>query len=91
MAIGAVINAVWDLYARRAGKPLWKLLADMTPEQLVSLVDFRHITDVLTPDEALEILRRRKKVAWNARRSSCETAIRRTRHRLGGWAIRTRR
>jgi L-fuconate dehydratase len=57
MAIGAVINAVWDLYARRVGKPLWKLLADMTPEQLVSLVDFRHITDVLTPDEALEILR----------------------------------
>src|SRR4029077_18696414 len=42
---------------RRVGKPLWKLLADMTPEQLVSLVDFRHITDVLTPDEALEILR----------------------------------
>lgn len=57
MAIGAVINAVWDLCARRAGKPLWKLLADMSPEQLVSLVDFRHITDVLTPDEALEILR----------------------------------
>jgi L-fuconate dehydratase len=56
MAIGAVINAVWDLCARRAGKPLWKLLADMSPEQLVSLIDFRHITDVLTPEEALEIL-----------------------------------
>jgi L-fuconate dehydratase len=57
MAIGAVVNAVWDLYARRANKPLWKLLADMEPEQLVSLVDFRHLTDVLQPAEALEILR----------------------------------
>jgi len=57
MAIGAVINAVWDLAARRAGKPLWKLLADMTPEELVALVDFRHITDALTPEEALALLR----------------------------------
>ncbi len=57
MAIGAVVNAVWDLYARRESKPLWKLLADMSPEQLVSLVDFRHITDALTPGEALELLR----------------------------------
>jgi L-fuconate dehydratase len=58
MAIGAVINAVWDLYARRTGKPLWKLLADMEPEEIVSLIDFRHLTDALTPDEALAILRR---------------------------------
>jgi L-fuconate dehydratase len=58
MAIGAVINAVWDLYARRSGKPLWKLLADMEPEEIVSLIDFRHLTDALTPDEALTILRR---------------------------------
>jgi L-fuconate dehydratase len=57
MAIGAVINAVWDLYARRSGKPLWKLLADMEPEEIVSLIDFRHLTDALTPDEALTILR----------------------------------
>lgn len=57
MAIGAVINAVWDLYARRAGKPLWKLLADMEAEEIVSLIDFRHLTDALTPDEALAILR----------------------------------
>src|SRR3954454_14356657 len=42
MAIGAVVNAVWDLYARREGKPLWKLLADFTPEQIVDLVDFRY-------------------------------------------------
>ncbi|WP_240796642.1 enolase C-terminal domain-like protein [Streptomyces sp. RFCAC02] len=57
MAAGAVLNAVWDLYARREGKPLWDLLAGMTPEQLVSLVDFRYLTDALTPDEALGILR----------------------------------
>ncbi|MES4905401.1 MULTISPECIES: enolase C-terminal domain-like protein [unclassified Streptomyces] len=58
MAIGAVTNALWDLHAKRAGKPLWKLLADLSPEQLVALVDFRYLTDALTPDEALLILRR---------------------------------
>ncbi|MFD8379943.1 enolase C-terminal domain-like protein [Streptomyces sp. NPDC059679] len=58
MAIGAVMNALWDLHAKRAGKPLWKLLADLTPEELVTLVDFRYLADALTPDEALLILRR---------------------------------
>ena len=58
LATAAIVNAVWDLYAKAAGKPLWKLLADMTPEQLVACIDFRYITDALTPDEALEILRR---------------------------------
>jgi L-fuconate dehydratase len=57
MAIGAVINAAWDLAAKIAGKPVWRLLADMTPEQIVDLVDFRYIDDALTPDEALQILR----------------------------------
>jgi L-fuconate dehydratase len=56
MAIGAVVNAVWDLAAKRAGVPLWKLLADLTPEQIVDLVDFRYLTDALTRDEALAIL-----------------------------------
>ena len=60
MAIGAVINAAWDLTAKRAGKPLWQLLADADPEWLVSQIDFRYITDALTPDEALDILRRGK-------------------------------
>ena len=60
MAIGAVVNAVWDLAAKRAGVPLWKLLSDLTPEQIVDLVDFRYLTDALTPDEALEILRQAK-------------------------------
>src|SRR5215813_7099869 len=58
MAMAAIVNAIWDLYAKSEGKPLWKLLVDMTPEQLVSCIDFRYITDVLTPDEALDLLRR---------------------------------
>lgn len=58
MAVGAVVNAVWDLKARRAGLPLWALLAELTPRQLVDLVDFRYLTDALTPDEALELLER---------------------------------
>jgi L-fuconate dehydratase len=57
MAIGAVINAFWDLAAKRAGRPLWQLLARMSPEEIVGLVDFRYLTDVLTPSEALAILR----------------------------------
>jgi L-fuconate dehydratase len=56
MAIGAVVNAAWDLAAKRAGQPLWKLLADMTPEQIVELVDWRYLSDALTPDEALAML-----------------------------------
>jgi L-fuconate dehydratase len=58
MAAGAVVNAAWDLYARREGKPLWRLLAEMSPERLVSLVDFRYLRDALTPQDALDILRR---------------------------------
>jgi L-fuconate dehydratase len=58
LATAALVNAVWDIYAKLEGKPLWKLLADMSPEELVACVDFRYIEDALTPDEALEILRR---------------------------------
>jgi L-fuconate dehydratase len=58
MAAGAIVNATWDLYARREGKPLWRLLSEMSPAQLVSLVDFRYLRDALTPEEALEILQR---------------------------------
>jgi L-fuconate dehydratase len=58
LATAAVVNAVWDLYGRTEGKPLWKLLVDMSPEQIVSCIPFSYITDALTPDEALEILRR---------------------------------
>ncbi|QAY74386.1 L-fuconate dehydratase [Agromyces protaetiae] len=57
MAIGAAINALWDLRAKRAGQPLWLHLASLSPEELVSLVDFRYLSDAITPDEALAILR----------------------------------
>jgi L-fuconate dehydratase len=56
MAIAAVVNAAWDLYARREGKPLWKLLADLSPQQVVDLVDFRYLSDALPPQRALDIL-----------------------------------
>jgi L-fuconate dehydratase len=56
MAIGAVVNAAWDLAARRADRPLWKFLSEMTPEELVAQVDFRYLSDALTEQEALEIL-----------------------------------
>src|SRR5438445_8560142 len=58
LATAALVNAVWDLYAKVEQKPLWKLLADLTPEELVACVDFRYIDDALTEDEALAILRR---------------------------------
>ncbi len=58
LATAALVNAVWDLYAKLEEKPLWKLLVDMPPEQLVACIDFRYIEDALTADEALEILRR---------------------------------
>jgi len=57
MAIGAVVNAAWDMAARHAGKPVWRLIADMSPGQIVDLIDFRYISDALTPAEALTILR----------------------------------
>ncbi len=58
LATAAVVNAVWDLYAKAAGKPLWKLLVDMTPAELVACIDFRYITDVLTAAEAQTMLER---------------------------------
>ncbi|RKR07606.1 L-fuconate dehydratase [Kushneria sinocarnis] len=60
LATSAVINAVWDLWAKAEGKPLWQLIADMSPEALVRCIDFRFLTDVITPEEALEILRRQQ-------------------------------
>ncbi|SIQ76807.1 L-fuconate dehydratase [Rhizobium sp. RU20A] len=58
LATGAVVNAVWDLLAKQAGKPVWRLVAEMSPEEIVSIVDFRYLTDALTPEEALDILRK---------------------------------
>ncbi len=58
LATAAVVNALWDLWGKIEEKPVWQLLCDMTPEEIVSLVDFTHITDELTPEEALAILRK---------------------------------
>jgi L-fuconate dehydratase len=58
LALAAIVNAVWDLYGKVERKPVWKLLADMTPKQLVSCIDFRYITDALTPEEAFDMLDR---------------------------------
>ncbi len=59
LATGAVVNAAWDLWAKSAGKPVWQLVADMSPEEIVRLVDFRYITDCITPEQALALLRER--------------------------------
>ena len=59
LATAALVNAVWDLWAKAAGKPLWKLACDMTPAELVRCVDFRYLTDALTPAEAVELLEAR--------------------------------
>ncbi|MCK0743626.1 L-fuconate dehydratase [Chromohalobacter nigrandesensis] len=60
LAAAAIVNAVWDLWAKREGKPVWKLLADMSPEQLVQCLDFRFVTDALTPQEAIALLKRQE-------------------------------
>ena len=92
MATAAVVNAIWDLWARREGKPVWKLLADLTPEQTVACVPFTWITDVLTPDDALEILEKNAGDARARARPRCGgTASPPTPPRPAGSATRTRR
>ena len=59
LATGAIVNAVWDLWARAEGKPVWRLVAEMSPAELVRAIDFRYITDCVTPDEALTLLETR--------------------------------
>src|SRR3569832_2137453 len=58
LATGAVGNAAWDLLGKVAGKPVWQLVGEMTPEQLVAVIDFRYLTDAITPEEALAIFRK---------------------------------
>ena len=60
LASGALINAVWDLYAKVEKKPLWRLVVDMSPEEFISCIDFTYITDAITKDEALAILKKNK-------------------------------
>lgn len=58
LATAAVLNALWDLYARASSKPLWIVLSEMTPEELVKIVPFKYLTDAITPDEALDIFKK---------------------------------
>lgn len=57
LALGAVVNALWDLWAKTLGKPVWRVIADMTPEEVVKCIDFRYITDALTEEEAVQLLK----------------------------------
>ncbi|KAK4695312.1 L-fuconate dehydratase, partial [Lecanoromycetidae sp. Uapishka_2] len=61
LALGAVVNALWDLWAKTLQKPVWRIVADMTPEEFVRCIDFRYITDAITPEEAVEILQKEEK------------------------------
>ncbi|XP_014222544.1 mitochondrial enolase superfamily member 1-like [Trichogramma pretiosum] len=73
LATAALVNGLWDLWARIESKPLWKLLVDMSPEQLISCIDFRYITDAITKDEAVAMLR-----ANSSRRAELESSLRAT-------------
>ena len=72
LATAAVVNALWDLWAKSERKPLWKLLCDMTPEQLVACIDFRYLTDAITPEDALGILRRNADTRHNREQEMLE-------------------
>lgn len=72
LATAAIVNAVWDLWAKSERKPVWRLVADMTPEEFVRLIDFRYLTDALSPSEALAILERQ--ADGKARRTDCMRA-----------------
>ena len=91
LATAAIVNAVWDLYAKSEGVPLWKLLSGMSPAELVSCIDFRYLTDALTPEEALELLAAQEPTRPGARPSCSSTATPRTRRRRAGSATTTSR
>lgn len=58
LALGSVVNAIWDLWAKTLGKPVWRIVADMSPEEFVNCIDFRYITDAITKEEAIEMLKK---------------------------------
>lgn len=61
LAVAGVLNAVWDLWGKILQKPVWRIVADMTPEEIVQCIDFRYITDVITPEESVEMLKKTQK------------------------------
>lgn len=61
LAMAGVLNAVWDLWGKILAKPVWKIVCDMKPEQIVNCIDFRYITDVITPEESVELLKKTQK------------------------------
>ena len=58
LALGAVVNAIWDLWAKTLNKPVWRIVAEMSPEEFVRCIDFRYITDAITPEEAIDLLKK---------------------------------
>jgi L-galactonate dehydratase len=58
LALGSVVNAIWDLWAKTLKKPVWQVVAEMTPEEFVRCIDFRYITDAITPEEAIAMLKK---------------------------------
>jgi L-galactonate dehydratase len=58
LALGAVVNAIWDLWAKTLNKPVWRIVSEMSPEEFVSCIDFRYITDAITKEEAIELLKK---------------------------------
>lgn len=91
LALVAIINSVWDLWAKAEGKPVWQMLADMEPERLVRCLDFRFVMDALTPAEAIAILRRGERGAACARPGCANAAIPPTRPVLVGSATQRKR
>ena len=75
LATAAIINALWDLWARSQNKTVWKLLVDMTPEEIVRCIDFTYITDVLTPEEAISLMRRVEQGKNQREREMLETGF----------------
>ena len=90
LAVGAVVNAVWDLWAKEAGKPVWRLVGDMSADEILKIVDFRYLTDVLTPEEALDILKKAEAEKQERIEILSAKVMRAIRLRPDGWDIPTR-
>lgn len=90
LATGAVVNAAWDLWAKSEGKPVWQLVAEMSPEELVRCIDFRYLTDCITPEWRWSTSRALRPEKRNVSPRSRQRAIPATPHLRGGWAMTTK-